>query len=199
MRAVRSIGVTVLAVVLTAVGLPVPASAILPPVDGWYTFDEAGLPQSRWQMQSICIQPNGTRAQPDYTDETIQTLGCTIILNSDTPTLLTRDQKLANFAGRAQLTGGLWTLRVEKPEGVPCPDGSFGPSTDTYAFTAPDPAGPPNLTGTHTSIHGEVCGLQPAMTTAPFTLTFTDVLDPGVIHRFPALCNYLVGRPSICA
>lgn len=196
----RRLGVILLAMLLTAIGLAAPAAAILPPVDGYYTFHRDGLPEAKWQMQSICIQPNGTRAQADYTDETIQTLGCDVLLGSTTPSQLTRDEKLVNFDGRrAKLTGGLWTFQVQQLEGVACPDGSFAPSTDTFAFTAPDPNGPPNLTGTQTSIHGAVCGLQPAMTKAPFTLTFTDVLDPSVVARFPALCDYLVGRPSICA
>ena len=195
----RGLGAILFGVLVTAVGLAAPASAILPPVDGYYTFQQDGLPQARWTMQSICIQPNGTRAQPDYTDETIQTLGCDVIVGSDTPSLLTREEHLVNFAGRAKLTSDLWTFQITQDEGLACPDGSFAPTTDTYAFTAPDPNGPPNLTGTHTSIHGAVCGLQPGMTKTPFTLTFTDVLDPAVISRYPALCNYLVGRPSICS
>ena len=195
----RGLGAILCGVLFTAVGLAAPASAILPPVDGYYTFNQDGLPQARWTMQSICIQPNGTRAQPDYTDQTIQTLGCDVIMGSDTPSLRTREEHLVNFAGRAKLTSGLWTFQIVEGEGLACPDGSFAPTTDTYSFTAPDPNGPPNLTGTHTSIHGAVCGLQPAMTKTPFTLTFTDVLDPAVINRYPALCNYLVGRPSICA
>ena len=195
----RGLGAILFGVLVTAVGLAAPASAILPPVDGYYTFNQDGLPQARWTMQSICIQPNGTRAQPDYTDETIQTLGCDVIVGSDTPSLLTREEHLVNFAGRAKLTSDLWTFQITQDEGLACPDGSFAPTTDTYAFTAPDPNGPPNLTGTHTSIHGAVCGLQPGMTKTPFTLTFTDVLNPAVISRYPALCNYLVGRPSICA
>ena len=199
MTVLRGLGAILCGILLTAVGLAAPASAILPPVDGYYTFNQDGLPQARWTMQSICIQPNGTRAQPDYTDETIQTLGCDVIVGSDTPSLLTREEHLVNFSGRAKLTGNLWTIQVTQPEGVACADGSFAPSTETFAFTAPDPNGPPSLTGTHTSIHGAVCGLEPAMTKAPFTLTFTDVLDPAVISRYPALCNYLVGRPSICS
>ena len=71
--------------------------------------------------------------------------------------------------------------------------------TETVAFTAPDPNGPPNLTGTRTSLHAAECGLQAGMTKTPFTLTFNDVLDPSVIARFPAICNYLAGRPSICS
>ena len=198
MTVLRGLGAILCGVVLTAVGLAAPASAILPPVDGYYTFSQDGLPPARRQMQSICIQPKGTRAQPDYTDQTIQTLGCDVIIGSDTPSLLTREEHLVNFAGRAKLTSDLWTFQITEDEGLACPDGSFAPTTDTYAFTAPDPDGPPNVTGTHTSIHGAVCGLQPAMTKTPSTLTFTDVLDPAVISRYPALCKYLVGRPSIC-
>lgn len=195
----RRLAAILLGATLAAVGLAAPAQAILPPVDGYYTFDEAGLPSAKWQLQSVCIQPNGTRAQPDYTDQTVQTLGCVVVVGSTTPQLLTYQEKLVNFSGRARLAGNMWSFDVDQPEGVTCPDGSYARSTDTYAFTAPDPNGPPSLTGTHTSIHDAVCGLQPAMTKAPFTLTFTDVMDPGVVHRFPALCDYLVGRPSTCA
>jgi len=199
MAVLRSLGAIVCGALLAAVGLAAPAAAILPPVDGYYTFTEDGLPQARWTMQSICIQANGTRAQADYTDETIQTLGCNVIMSSDTPTLLTHEQKLVNFAGRAVLTDGMWSFQVKRPQGLTCPDGSFAETSDTFAFTAPDPNGPPDLTGVHTSIHPAVCGLAPAMTKTPFTLKFNDVLDPSVIHRFPAICNYLVGRPSICS
>ena len=195
----RRLGVMVLGIVLTAVALAAPAGAILPPVDGYYTFNQAGVPEAKWTMQSICIQPNGTRAQADYTDETIQTLGCTVTVGATTPTLVSHEQKLVNFAGRARLTGGMWTVQVEQAEGVTCPDGSYAPSTETFAFTAPDPNGPPNLTGTRTSLHAAECGLQAGMTKTPFTLTFNDVLDPSVIARFPAICNYLAGRPSICS
>ena len=99
----------------------------------------------------------------------------------------------------AALTSDLWTMKVEQLDGLDCADGSTARLTNIFAFTAPDPNGSPNLTGTHTRIHGAVCGMQPAMTKTPFTLTFTDVLDPGVIHRFPMICDYLAGRPSICS
>ncbi len=195
----RRLGVMVLGIVLTAVALAAPAGAILPPVDGYYTFNQPGVPSANWELQSICIQPNGTRAQADYTDETIQTLGCTVLVTASTPSLVTREEKLVNFSGRARLTGGLWTFQVEQPEGLTCPDGSYAARTETFAFTAPDPNGPPNLTGTRTSVNAAACGVPAAVTKTPFTLTFNDVLDPGVIARFPAICNYLAGRPSICS
>lgn len=199
MRILRGVGALVSAVGLAAVGLAAPASAVVPPVDGYYTFDEPGVPQAKWQMQSICTQPNGTRAQADYTDETIQSLGCNVIISATTPTLLTEEQKLVNVAGRAALTSGLWTMTVEQLHAIQCDDGTTARLTNIFAFTPPDPNGSPNMTGTHTRIHGAVCGMQPSMTKTPFTLTFQDVLDPSVIHRFPMICDYLAGRPSICS
>ncbi|MGB3486191.1 MAG: hypothetical protein WBB07_28725 [Mycobacterium sp.] len=182
------------AIAATSVGFAAPASAIVPPADGNYTFSQAGKPNSTWTMQSICSQPSGTRAQQDYTDETTQTLGCSLILGSlASRSGMDRDQRAVSFNGTARLVSGMWTLTVEVPEGLACPDGSFAPSSDTYAFSSA------TLTGTHTSIHGSVCGLAPGMTKEPFALTFIGPLDPPVVDRFPMDCNYLGGRPSICS
>ena len=80
------------------------------------------------------------------------------------------------------MTSDLWTFQVGKSNGVACPDGSTAASTDTYAFDDV------SLTGTHTSIHGDVCGLQPAMTKTPFTLAFQGPL-PNPVDRYPLDCN----------
>ena len=69
-----------------------------------------------------------------------------------------------------------------KENGVACPDGTTAASTDTYAFDDV------SLTGTHTSIHGDICGLQPAMTKTPFTLAFQGPLASPV-DRYPLDCN----------
>ena len=89
---------------------------------------------------------------------------------------------MANFVGRARLTSDLWTFQVDKSDGVSCPDGSTAASTDTYAFDDV------SLAGTHTSIHGDICGLQPAMTKTPFTLAFQGPL-PNPVERYPLDCN----------
>jgi hypothetical protein len=193
MTVLRHTALVAVAVAVAPVGWAAPASAIVPPADGTYTFTQPGSPSATWLMQSICSQASGTRAQPDYTDETTQTLGCTLILTSSTPDISTRELRSANFGGRARLVSGLWTLTVDNSEGVVCPDGSTAPSSETYAFSET------TLTGTHTSLHDAVCGLAPAMTKQPFTLAFTTPLDPPVVDRFPMNCDYLAGRPSICS
>ncbi len=197
MTVLRGLGAILCGVVLTAVGLAAPASAILPPVDGYYTFNQDGLPPARWtdaeHLHPAQRHPRAARLhRRDHPDA-----GLRRDLGSSTPSLLTREEQLVNFAGRAKLTSDLWTFQITQDEGLACADGSSAPTTDTFAFTAPDPNGPPNVTGTHTSIHGAVCGLQPAMTKAPFTLTFTDVLDPAVISRYPACATtWWAGRAS---
>lgn len=194
MTVLRRMTIIMFAAAVAAFGLAAPASAIVPPADGYYTFSQAGKPNSTWTMQSLCTQPNGTRAQPDYSDQTIQTLGCTVAIGSLVTTSgMNRDQQAVSFNGTGRLNSGLWTVTVGIPEGVVCPDGSYAPSTDTYSFSEV------TFTGTHTSIHGAVCGLPPAMTKDPFTLAFTGPLDPAVVERFPMNCDYLVGRPSICS
>ncbi|CAN5426679.1 hypothetical protein BH09ACT7_BH09ACT7_14650 [soil metagenome] len=193
MTVFRRLGAISVAVAAVAVAVAAPAAAIVPPADGYYTFSQEGALPATWQMQSICMQANGTRAQSDYTDETIQTLGCGVILASMTPSKLTREERMVNFNARAVLTGGLWTFQYDSSEGTLCPDGSTAASTEKYAFDSA------TLTGTHSSIHGAACGGPAGMVKTPFTLAFTGGLVPPVVDRFPDNCNYLAGRPSICS
>lgn len=201
MAVAHRLGSIALGVTLAALGPAAPASAIVPPADGYYTYTQDGAPSANWQVQSVCIQANGTRAQPDYTDETIQTQGCTVQVVSNTPqAAVTPAEKVFAFTARSRLTSNLWTFQITAPTGMQCPDGSTAPTTETFAFNPPDPASPnPSLAGTRTSIHGAVCGLAPGMVKAPFALTFTGPLSPPVDERFPNTCGYLVGRPSICS
>lgn len=181
------------AAAVVALVVAAPAAAIVPPADGAYTLNEAGVPPAVWTMQSSCIQPNGTRAQSDYSDETIQSLGCVLQLSSAAPSKATREERVLNFTVRAGLVSDLWAFKVENPEGMQCPDGSTAPTTDNYAFDSATNA------GTHTKIHGAVCGGQAGMVKTPFTLSFIAPLQPAVIDRFPDQCNYLAGRPSLCS
>lgn len=167
---------------LIAVGSASPAKALGPPPDGIYTFTEDGVPAGTWRISALCNAPSRQRAIPDFTDPVIWADLCALNVVSSTARNITAAEKLANYSGRARLTGDLWTFQVGKANGVPCPDGSTAPSTDTYAFDDV------TLTGTHTRIHGPVCGLQPGMTKTPFTLAFQSPL-PNPIERYPLDCN----------
>jgi hypothetical protein len=193
MTVFRRLGAVSFAVAAVAVAVAAPAAAIVPPADGYYTLNEAGVPPAVWTMQSSCIQANGTRAQSDYADETIQTLGCVLQLSSAAPSKATREERTLNFTVRAGLVSDLWAFKVENTEGMQCPDGSSAFTTDTYAFDSATNA------GTHTKVHGAVCGGQAGLEKTPFTLTFNGGLQPPVVDRFPDNCNYLAGRPSICS
>jgi len=204
MTVVRRLQVTGLVAGTLAAGALVtsaPAAAILPPADGVYSYVQDGAPVVNWKIQTLCMQVNGTRAQGDYTDETIQSESCTAIVQSSTPVApMTTDERNFVYAGRAKLTSGQWTFQISFPGGLQCPDGSTAPTTETFAFNPPDPNSPnPSVTGLRTSIHGAECGLQPGMVKIPFALNYTKPLDPPVVDRYPDVCNYLGGRPSICS
>ena len=169
-------------VTLAAVGTAYPAKALGPPPDGNYSFTEAGVPTTTWRISALCDAPSRQRAIPDFTDPVVAADLCALTVSSTTARVISHQEKMANYVGRARLTSDRWTFDVPKGDGVACPDGSSGPSTETYAFDDV------SLTGTHTSIHGDVCGLAPAMTKTPFTLAFQGPLALPV-ERYPLDCN----------
>ncbi|MGO8962991.1 hypothetical protein [Mycobacterium sp.] len=176
-------GLTAAAVMtLVAVGTSSPAEALGPPPDGMYTFSESGVPAAMWKISALCDAPSRQRAIPDFTDPVVAADLCALNVTSTTPRVISRPEKLANYTGRARLTSDLWTLQVPRADGVACPDGTAAASTETYAFDDV------SLSGTHTSIHGDVCGLQPAMTKTPFTLAFQGP-PPSPVERYPLDCN----------
>jgi hypothetical protein len=170
------------ALALVAVGSASPAKALGPPPDGMYSFNEAGVPTTTWKISALCDAPSRQRAIPDFTDPVIWADLCALNVVSTTPRVISRQEKLSNYSGRARLTSDLWTFQVSKSDGVMCPDGSTAASTETYAFDDV------TLAGTHTSIHGPVCGMQPAMTKTPFSLAFQSPL-PSPVERYPLNCN----------
>jgi hypothetical protein len=167
---------------LVAVGTSTPAQALGPPPDGMYAFTEAGAPASTWKIYALCDAPSRQRAIPDFTDPVVAADLCALNVVSTTARLVSRQERQANYSGRARLTSDLWPFQVGKADGVACPDGSSAPSTETYAFDDV------SLAGTHTSIHADVCGLQPGMTKTPFTLAFQGPL-PNPVGRYPLDCN----------
>lgn len=176
-------GLTAAAIFATvAVGSASPARAVAPPADGTYTFNQAGLPGATWKVSTLCDQVNGSRYYKDYSNPTIQADFCVVNVVSETPSNINREDKLQNYTGKARLVNELWTFQVKQDAGVLCPDGSAAQSTETYSFDDE------TLAGTHTSIHGAVCGMQPAMSKQPFTLGFLAPLNPPV-ERYPLYCN----------
>ncbi len=181
------------AAMVTLATAPAASADLVPPADGYYTYNEPGKPTGQWDLAAVCMQANGTRAQQDYTDTTIQTQGCIVNVNLTTAKNATPDENLLNTSGRARLTNGLWTFTQPFLSGMVCPDGSKAPLIETFAFDGA------TLAGTRTITWNAVCGMQPGMTKTNFSLSFNGPLQPPVVDRFPDNCNYLAGRPSICS
>jgi hypothetical protein len=159
-----------------------PARATGPPADGTYTFNEAGVSGATWTITALCDQPSGTRNMNDYSDPIVFSMNCALNIVSSTDEQITAADKLQNFSGRARTSSMLWTLKVEKADGVSCPGGGTAPSTETYAFSDE------TMSGTHTSLHGAVCGMAPGMSKKPFSLQMTGP-PPSPIQRYPLYCN----------
>jgi len=159
-----------------------PARAVGPPADGSYTFNEAGVSGSTWVITALCDQPSGTRNMNDYSDPIVFAFNCALNIVSSTPERITHADMLQNFSGRARMSSMLWTFNVEKADGVSCPGGGTAPSTETYAFSDE------TMSGTHTTMHGLVCGLAPELKKQPFSLQMAGP-PPSPIQRYPLYCN----------
>ncbi|WP_072490153.1 hypothetical protein, partial [Mycobacterium tuberculosis] len=159
-----------------------PARALGPPPDGSYSFNQAGVSGVTWTITALCDQPSGTRNMNDYSDPIVWAFNCALNVVSTTPQQITRTDRLQNFSGRARMSSMLWTFQVNQADGVACPDGSTAPSSETYAFSDE------TLTGTHTTVHGAVCGLQPKLSKQPFSLQLIGP-PPSPVQRYPLYCN----------
>jgi hypothetical protein len=159
-----------------------PASAIGPPPDGNYSFNQAGVAGVTWTITALCAQPSGTRNMNDYSDPIVFAMNCALNIVSSTDEQINAADKLQNFSSRARMSGMLWTVSVDRANGVSCPGGGTAPSTETYAFSDE------TLAGTHTSLHGAVCGLPSDMKKAPFSLQLIGP-PPSPIQRYPMQCN----------
>jgi hypothetical protein len=76
----------------------------------------------------------------------------------------------------------LWSFSVDKADGVSCPGGGTAKSTENWAFSDE------TMSGTHTTMHGAVCGMEPAMKKTPFSLQMIGP-PPSPIQRYPMQCN----------
>ena len=190
----RRLGAILLGVMLAAVGLAAPAFGDPAPVGGYPTFhqDARRIPSGR--CRASASKPTAPARSPTTPTRPSRPWVATSSRQQHAAAVDARDEVGELLPRRAKLTGGLWTFQIGQSQGVACRTAASRPAP-TRSRSPPRPQRAPDLTGTHTSIHDAWCGLQAAMTKAPFTLTFTDVLDPSVVARFPALCK-LPGRPA---
>ncbi|MFV0493700.1 hypothetical protein [Mycobacterium sp.] len=159
-----------------------PAYAVGPPTDGAYALSLAGTSDVTWHLTALCVQPSGTRNMNDYSDPIVFAMNCVLNVVSTTPANNTHAEHLQNYSSRAQMSSMLWTFHVTKVQGVSCPNGGYAPTDETYAFSDE------TLTGTHTTLHDAVCGLQPEMSKEPFSLTMVGPTERPV-ERYPLDCN----------
>jgi hypothetical protein len=146
-------------------------------MEGKYRFNAPGLPPATWTIYPICVPTVGDLRVPLELP-----VACTLKVTSATAKKTTFELNSLNWGGDARLSGGQWKIITNKTEGFLCPDGSRAPTNDIYAFDDV------TLTGTHTSTHNTVCGVQPSMTKTPFTLTFDQPL-PIPVDRYPLVCE----------
>ena len=146
-------------------------------MEGNYTFTTPGQPSATWTIYPICVPTVGDLRVPLDLP-----VACTLKVVSATAGKQTFELNNLNWGGDAKLTGGMWTLTTNKADGLMCPDGTTAPTVDTYKFDDV------TLTGTHTSLHTAVCGVQPGMTKEPFTLAFAEPL-PIPVDRYPLVCE----------
>lgn len=179
----RALGAAVLFVGFgPAVTTPPPAAADQP-LEGSYTYSEAGLPPATWTFSPTCV-PVCHASSPDCTRPfgAGGPTGCTLHLSSSTPAQGSRGERTMNFGGTARIVNGLWSLNFPQPEGARCPDGSYAGSMDTYSFDDV------TLQGTHTVTWTAECGMPAGLTKTPFTLAFLRPLDAPVT-RYPLQCD----------
>jgi hypothetical protein len=159
-----------------ATGSAIPARADYQPMQGIYAYTQPGGAPYTWTISPTCVPVVGDLRVPLYL-----AVGCTLHV-SGSAEHAGLESPQAPFGGIARLTNDRWTFQLPKPDGLTCPDGSTAPTLETYAF---DEA---TLTGTITVVHDAACGMQPALTKAPFTLTLVGPL-PVPVEPYPLQCE----------
>lgn len=153
--------VRVLAVLMmcagATLGLPATATAA-EPMQGYYVYSEPGVPPYIWNISPTCVQAGCV-------------LHVAINAGSEYGTLSDRP----GYGGDARPVNGLWNFGTNRGEGTRCPDGTLGPSSETYSWSES------TLTGTVIKMHGPICGLKPEVTRSQFTLTYAGPLSNPVI------------------
>jgi hypothetical protein len=82
-----------------------PPGAAAEPMQGVYTYAQAGMPPLTWTIVPTCVRA-----------------GCVLHVTSP------------EYAGDARPVSDLWTLVTTSLNGLKCPDGTAAPTMDTYTF-----------------------------------------------------------------
>ena len=127
------------------------------PMSGVYTYDQPGRPAQTWMIYPTCLPA-----------------GC--VLHMSMP-----DPAGGSAGGDARLVNDRWNFGWKSQVGFTCADGTKVPATLTYVWDDK------TLSGTKKTLHGQVCGLEPAMVQEPFTLAYQRPLDMPV-ELYPLQC-----------
>ncbi len=167
-----------IAVVLAGVSLgSAGPSSAAETMQGLYTYNAPGVPPATWTIYPICVPTVGDLRVPLELP-----VACTLHVVSATKKAGTHELDSLNFGGDARLTGGMWTMIVNRSDGFECPDGSTAPLLRTYEFDDV------SLAGTLTATNNAGCGVPAAMTKTPFTLAFNKPL-PIPVEQYPLVCE----------
>lgn len=144
-------------------------------MQGFYSYFQEGVGPTTWKINPLCAVVVGDLREPLYLP-----VGCKLYVAGSTPSdgVTPKDA----YGGNAVLTNNLWTFTVPRPEGLTCPDGSKGPTVETYQFDDL------TMTGTKTVSYGPQCGVQANLTKYPFTLAYTGPLEIPV-DPYPLDCD----------
>ncbi|MEV3904880.1 hypothetical protein AB0K11_21365 [Mycobacterium sp. NPDC050551] len=135
-------------------------------LQGVYTYNEGGQTGADWTIFPTCVPTVGDLREPLWLP-----VACRLHVTPE-----------RQSGSDAVMTNGLWTTTRKVSDGLKCPDGSTAAVEQIFSWSGT------TLAGTRKSIHGAVCGLQPAMTSTPFTLAFKAPL-PIPVDRYPLICE----------
>ena len=150
----------------TALGFAGPAQADQV-MQGIYNYTEKDGEAGTWEIYPSCVPTVG-----DLRDNLALPVACRLhVVGSRGIT-----------SGEARLTDGVWAFETTVGEGMKCPDGSWGSTTEAVEFDDI------TMSGTRRIFHTDACGLQPGQIVVPFTLSFKAPL-PNPLDRYPLICE----------
>jgi hypothetical protein len=156
------------ALACAALGLSVPAHADQL-MQGVYDYTPQQGEPGTWQIWPSCVPVVGDLREPLNLP-----VACRLHVVPSPGTGL--------LVGDAHLTSDVWQIQTNESQGMQCPDGSWGHTTETIKFDDT------TMTGTRTILHSDACGLAPGKVDVPFTLSYKGPL-PFPVEPYPLYCE----------